>query len=61
MPPDTNNEREQIGPKSTRVAATPRRGEAVSNPKEHEGATEDQVSGTIAPAGSAFDDEPKQG
>jgi hypothetical protein len=28
---------------------------------EHEGATEDEVSDTPAPAGPAFDDEPKQG
>jgi len=28
---------------------------------EHEGATEDQVSETMPPAGSAFNDEPKQG
>ena len=28
---------------------------------EHEGATEDQVNETPAPAGYAFDDEPKQG
>ena len=28
---------------------------------EHEGATEEQVSDTPAPAGPAFEDEPKQG
>jgi hypothetical protein len=31
------------------------------NMGEHEGATEDEVSDTPAPAGPAFDDEPKQG
>ena len=29
--------------------------------KEHEGATENQVSPTVPPRGSNFDDEPKQG
>ena len=61
MAPDIDKEREQIGPVAAGVAAAPRKPEALSNPREHEGATEDQVSGTIAPAGSAFDDEPKQG
>jgi len=61
MPPDTDKEREQIAPGATGVAASTRKPEALSNPKEHEGATEDQISGTIAPASSAFDDEPKQG
>ncbi len=61
MPPDTDKEREQIAPLATGVAAATPRPEALSNPREHEGATEDQMSGTIAPAGSAFDDEPKQG
>jgi hypothetical protein len=61
MPPDTDKEREQVGPRGTGVAAAMRKPEALSNPKEHEGATEDQISETIAPAGSAFDDEPKQG
>jgi hypothetical protein len=32
-----------------------------SGSTEHEGATEDQVNETPAPAGSAFNDEPKQG
>jgi len=47
-------------------------GTAPSNPKtahdidpenmgEHEGATEEEVSETPAPAGPAFEDEPKQG
>jgi hypothetical protein len=31
------------------------------NMDEHEGATEEQVSDTPAPAGPAFKDEPKQG
>jgi hypothetical protein len=31
------------------------------NMGEHEGATEDQVSDTPAPAGGAFEDDPKQG
>jgi hypothetical protein len=31
------------------------------NMGEHEGATEDEVSETPAPAGPAFDDEPRQG
>jgi hypothetical protein len=31
------------------------------NMGEHEGATEEQVSDTPAPAGPAFEDEPKQG
>ena len=31
------------------------------NIDEHEGATEEQVSDTPAPAGPAFKDEPKQG
>jgi hypothetical protein len=29
--------------------------------REHEGATEDQIEETPAPAGRAFEDEPKQG
>lgn len=32
-----------------------------SQKSEHEGATEDQVSDTPAPAGPLYDDEPKQG
>jgi hypothetical protein len=61
MAPDPDKKHEQIAPAATRGVATTLRPEAHSNPKEHEGATEDQMSETIAPAGSAFDDEPKQG
>jgi len=56
------------GAKSGRSAKqTPKHEPAESNdvdPErmgEHEGATEDQVSETPAPAGPAFNDEPKQG
>jgi len=34
---------------------------ASSVGREHEGATEDQVEQTPAPAGRAFEDEPRQG
>jgi hypothetical protein len=37
------------------------RSRASSVVREHEGATEDQVEETPAPAGRAFDDEPRQG
>jgi hypothetical protein len=37
------------------------RADTPSEGDEHLGATEDQVSETPAPAGDAFDDEPKQG
>jgi hypothetical protein len=33
----------------------------TENIGQHEGATEDEVSDTPAPAGPDFDDEPKQG
>jgi hypothetical protein len=40
---------------------TDERPRASSVGREHEGATEDQVQETPAPAGRAFEDEPKQG
>ena len=61
MATHTDEERAPIAPATTSAVATTRKPETHSNPREHEGAMEDQISGTIAPAGSAFDDEPKQG
>jgi hypothetical protein len=46
---------------SPEKASERRRTPADPETKEHEGATEDQVTDTSPPSGTAYDDEPKQG
>jgi hypothetical protein len=53
------NPSKQKGKKLGRRTDKPSRASSVR--REHEGATEDQVSETPAPAGRAFEDEPRQG
>jgi hypothetical protein len=58
------NTPKQQGPKQQRRKPSPRvdeRSRPSSVGREHEGATEDQIEETPAPAGRAFEDEPRQG
>jgi hypothetical protein len=54
--PDSLHKPETGAPKPDEAST-----ETSSEGDEHLGATEEQVSETPAPAGDAFDDEPKQG
>ena len=49
--------------KTGKPAAPPEKqtADTPSDPDEHIGATENQISDTPPPAGEAYDDEPKQG
>jgi hypothetical protein len=63
--PHTPSPSEQAdgSPEPINQERTPRdnRIETTEDPDEHLGATEDQVSDTVAPSGDSFKDEPKQG
>jgi hypothetical protein len=57
---DTDSKRSQTVRPNTKPPAG-ERPPASPEDKEHEGATEDEVTPTNPPSGSEYDDEPKQG
>jgi hypothetical protein len=57
---DTDKKRSEAGRPGTNPHAE-KRAPAHPEDKEHEGATEDEVTPTTPPSGPEYDDEPKQG
>ena len=61
MNPETDKKRLESPAAGAKAPAGPHIPEPHPDQREHQGATEDQVVETIAPSGSEYEDEPKQG